>query len=61
MIAINENKVFRKIYFKFLVLKVRAKISYMAFRKNLTLIELFAKTILKCYKELRAQELIEAG
>lgn len=31
MMEQNENKVFRKIYFKFLILKVRAKISYMAF------------------------------
>ena len=33
---------------KYLILKVRAKISYMAFIKRMTIIELFATTILKC-------------
>lgn len=55
MVAIYENKIFRKVYLKFLILKVRAKISYMAFQKNMTLIELFANTILKCHKEIRMQ------
>jgi len=61
MVAMNENKVFRKVYSKFIILRVRAKISWMAFRKNMTIIELFAKTILKCHKELRDQELLDSG
>ena len=31
MIELNENKIFRKVYLKFIILKARAKISYMAF------------------------------
>ena len=57
----NENKIYRKVYLKFLILKVRAKISYMAFLRNMTVIELFAHTILKSYKEIRKQQLIESG
>lgn len=40
---------------KYLILKVRAKISYMAFMKRMTIIELFATTILKC-QETQIQE-----
>ena len=30
----NERKVFRRVYFKYLLMKVRAKISYMALAKR---------------------------
>lgn len=46
----NEHNLFRKVYMKYLILKVRAKISYMAFIKRMTIIELFATTILKCHQ-----------
>ena len=36
---------------KLLVCRVRMKISYMAFNKNLTVLELFLKSILKVYRE----------
>ena len=43
---------------KYLILKVRAKISYMAFVKKMTVIELFATTILKTYEMLVNEKLI---
>jgi len=33
-------------------MKIRMKISYMAFEKNMTVLELFYYTILKTYKKL---------
>lgn len=41
----NEHRVFRKIYLKYLIMRVRAKISLMAFTKRMTVIELFVSTI----------------
>jgi len=40
----------RKVYFKYLVMKVRGKISYMSFKKRMTISEIFLKTILHSYK-----------
>ena len=37
---------------KYSVMKIRMKISYMAFEKNMTILELFYSTILKTYKKL---------
>ena len=51
MILENEHMVFKKVYLKYLILKIRAKISYIAFVKKMTIVELFASTILKCYNE----------
>lgn len=48
----NEHKVFTKIYFKYMLLKVRAKISFIAFEKRMTIPELFVSTILNCYEHL---------
>lgn len=36
---------------KLLVCRVRMKVSYMAFNQNLTVMELFLKSILKVYRE----------
>ena len=44
-----EQTVFRKVYFKYLIMRVRAKISFMAMYKRMTVLELFVKTIKKCY------------
>ena len=49
----NEHKVFNKVYFKYLLLKIRAKISFIAFQKRMTISELFVRTILKCYTKLQ--------
>ena len=43
---------------KYLILKVRAKISYMAFVKKMTVIELFATTILNSYETMKSEGLI---
>ena len=51
MILENEHSIFKKVYLKYLILKIRAKISYMAFAKRMTIVELFATTILRCYNE----------
>ena len=40
---------------KYLILKVRAKISYMAFIKKMTVIELFATTIINSYNTMKAE------
>lgn len=48
----NEHKVFSKVYFKYMLLKVRAKISYMAFIKRMTIAELLVSTTLNCYMHL---------
>jgi len=41
----NENFVYRKIYMKYLMMKIRAKISFMALKKRMTITELFFLTI----------------
>jgi hypothetical protein len=44
--------VLRKVYFKYLLIRVRAKISYIAMYKRMTVLELFVRTIRKCYLDL---------
>ena len=41
IIHINEAAVFRKVLIKYSLLRVRNKISYMAFMKNITVYQLF--------------------
>lgn len=41
---------YRKVYLKYLIMKVRAKISFMAFKRKMTIVELFADTIMKSYR-----------
>jgi len=38
----NEHNLFRKVYLKYIILRVRAKISYIAMKKRMTIVELFA-------------------
>lgn len=45
LIQTNEHYLFRKVYIKFLIMRVRAKISFMALSKRMTIVELFASTI----------------
>ena len=42
----NENQVFRKVFLKYLVMRARAKISFIALQKRLTVMELFISQIL---------------
>lgn len=48
----NEHCVFRKVYLKYLIMKVRAKISFIALEKRMTVIQLLVDTILRCYRHL---------
>jgi len=43
----NEKLVFTQIYKKYCIMKLRAKISFMAFEKGITIIELFLHAIYK--------------
>jgi len=47
--------IFRKTYIKYLIMKVRAKISYMAFIKRMSITELFATTILRVFRNLQRE------
>ena len=48
----NEHKLFRKVYLKYLIMRIRAKISFMALQRRMTIVELIIHTIMKSYKEL---------
>ena len=48
----NEHKVFRKVYLKYLIMRVRGKISFMALAKRMSITELFLRTIEKSYYEM---------
>ena len=50
----NEHEIFRTVKFKYLIMRVRAKISFMAFEKRMTVVEFFVHTIQKCYRHLMA-------
>lgn len=43
---------FRKVHFKYLIMRVRAKISFMAFERRMTAKELIVYTIKKCFVHL---------
>jgi hypothetical protein len=48
----NEHNVYRKVFLKYLLLRIRSKISFLAFKKKMTIVELFSNTILKCWYDL---------
>ena len=43
---------FRKVYIKYLVMRIRAKISFTALEKRMTVVELIIQTIFKSYQEI---------
>jgi len=47
-----EYNVFRKICLKYTLMKIRMKISYIAFEKGCTITELFLNAIMKSHQEL---------
>ena len=49
-----EHKLYKKVYFKYQFIKIRAKISYMAFKQRLTIQELILNAIMKTVNELHA-------
>ena len=48
----NEHDVFRKTHFKYLVMRVRAKISFTALEKRQTVVQLIVETINRVYYHL---------
>ena len=48
----NKVKVARKTYLKFLIIKLRFKISFIAFKNKMTIVELFCNSIIKTYNQL---------
>ena len=44
---IAKEKIYKKVYFKYFMMKVRSKIAYMAMQRTLTIVELFFNAILK--------------
>ena len=48
----NEHVIFGKVHLKYLLIKIRQKISFIAFEKRMTVTELFCNTIRYCYNTL---------
>lgn len=48
-------------YLKFLIIKFRQKISYLAFKKKATILELFLKAIKKSYLQLCKEGVIKVS
>lgn len=49
----NEHVLFRKVYLKYLIMRIRAKISFMALERRMTIVELMITTIFKSYREIQ--------
>lgn len=57
----HKMQILRKIQFRYLVLKVRSKLSFMAFMKKQTVSELLINQILKSYRAFIKVGLITRG
>ena len=55
----NEMKVFKKIFLKYKVMIIRAKISFSAFQKGYAINELLIRQIISSYNLMKAQKLIQ--
>lgn len=53
LIQTNEHNIWRKVYMKYLIMGVRSKISFIALVKRMSIVELFASTIQKCFYSLK--------
>lgn len=49
MNEVNKHRLIRKVYLKYLLMRVRTKISYMAMEQRITITELFVNACLKTY------------
>lgn len=47
----NEHFIANRVFLKYKIMKIRAKISYMAFEKRMTIAELFLEAILKSFNQ----------
>lgn len=56
---LNEMQIFKKIFLKYKIMIIRAKISFMAFEQGRTINELFMVSIIKSYNKFRKQNLLE--
>ena len=54
----NLQEILDPIIKRFKMLKIRMKISFMAFRKNMTVFELFYQAILASYQQLKCKNLL---
>ena len=54
----NRLQVLKSAYLKYLIIKFRQKISFIAFKKRMTIIELFCTAIQKSYNELAEEGVI---
>ena len=55
----NEYRIFRQINMKYTIMRIRMKISYMAFEKQVTLMELFLLAIREAKKSFEDEGLME--
>ena len=51
----NKLNVMRQAYLKYTVIKFRIKISWIAFTKKMTIMELFVRAIQKSYEQLNRE------
>lgn len=51
----NKLNVMRQAYLKYMVIKFRIKISWIAFTKKMTIMELFVRAIQKSYEQLNRE------
>ena len=56
---INEISLLKMTYLKYLIIKFRQKISYIAFKNKITIMELFLRAIKKSYNTLVAEGTIQ--
>jgi len=61
IIQANEHNVYQRILMKYKIMVVRAKISYIACQKSLTIKELIVKAILRSYEQLEAEGYIKVS
>ena len=55
----NKIKLMRKTYLKYLIIKLRMKISFIASKNKMTIVELICNSIIRTYKTLVAQGAIK--
>tara|TARA_B110000305_G_C19229181_1_gene534363 strand:- start:625 stop:825 length:201 start_codon:yes stop_codon:yes gene_type:complete len=57
----NEIDLLSMTYLKYLIIKFRQKISYLAFKKKVTILELFLTAIKKSYLQLCSEGVIKVS
>ena len=53
IMQINEAFIYRKVKTKYTIIRIRNKLSYLAFMKGITIAQLFLNSILRTYKYLQ--------